>query len=246
MGLLGALAKNPSLVKNGVSAVQGLLGGGLSSFGSQAAAGTASELGAAAAPALAADTAAALVPAVGSAATAAELGTTADALAPIVTSGAAGGAAAGAGGGAAAGGAGGTAAGGAALGAAGALAGVALPIALAAFMPDNPGFGIGELQSMEQQIANATKANGGPINAGYALNPDGTINQAHSQTLNDLYTLIGDDWTEFKHAGGTGPIDSLLTSLGYGNLLAPQQPITSPAPGGRGWLGGGYTGKSRV
>jgi hypothetical protein len=112
-------------------------------------------------------------------------------------------------------------------------------------MPDNPGFNIGELTGMEANIAAATKAYGGPLNAGYALNPDGTINQAHAQTLNDLFSLEGDDWTEFKNAGGTSPINQFLASLGYspnGSLPA----ITTAAPGGKGWFGGGFTGKSRV
>lgn len=180
-----------------------------------------SSAGGAAAGAAGASLPAGMSAAVGAAPTAAELGTTADAV---------GGGASGAGMGAAA-------------GAAGALAGAALPLALAALVPYNSGFSIGEINSMEQDVANATQANGGPINAGYVLNPDGTVNQAHAQSLNDLYTLIGDNSDEFTKAGGQDAVVQFLASLGYGPLFAGSAPITSPAPGGRGWLGGGYTGK---
>jgi hypothetical protein len=124
---------------------------------------------------------------------------------------------------------------------------VAAPLAiaaLAAYMPDNPGFSRADLSGMEQQIAQATKANGAPLNAGYALNPDGTINQAHAQLLDSLYSLEGDNPAFFKHAGGPTPVNQFLQSLGYGTTR--DAAITSPSPTGRGWLGGGYTGASRA
>ena len=223
-GLLTALAKNPALVKDGVGAVSDLLGGGLGAYGSGAAADAATTAALGTVGSQTAGEAAAI-----QAANDAALG---------------GGSAAGAGGGAAGGGASGL---GTAAGAAGALGLAALPLVLAATVPYNSGLGISDINSMEQQVANATKANGGPINAGYAMNPDGSINQANSQALTSLYTLLGDNPDEFTKAGGMGPVDQFLTTLGYGNLIGgAYQPITAPTPGGRGWLGGGYTGKSRA
>lgn len=232
LGILGSLAKNPSLVKGAV----GLLGGGLGAYGSGAAADAAVTGALGSVGAQTAGDAAAIA-----AANDAALGGAAGA-------GAAGTGSVGAGAGATAtgsAGAGAGAAGTGALSAAGALAGVALPLALAALVPYNAGLSIGDVNSMEQAVAQATKANGGPLSAEYAMNPDGTVNQGHSQVLDDLYTLIGDNPDEFTKAGGQDRVVNYLTQLGYGGLLGAGTPITAPAPGGRGWLGGNSRGTQR-
>ena len=214
-GLLGALAKNPSLIKNAANAVGGLLGGGLGGAAAGDAAAADAAIGSTVAPELAAENAS--IAAANSAAL-----------------GGASGAASGAGGAGAAG----------SLGVMGAVAAPLAIAALAAFMPQNNGLSGTDIGGMEQAIRNATQSNGGPIRAGYDLNPDGTINQSRAQALTDLYTLQGDDPNEFGGSGGLGQINQFLQSLGYST----QRPgaITTVAPGGRGWLGGGFMGQSRA
>jgi len=217
-GLLGALAKNPSLIKGAYNGVSGLLGSdGLSAFGQQAASGTAAELGSAAAPALAADTAGALAPVIGAAPTAAELGTTASALAPIATSAAAPAAASAAAPAA-------SAASGAGLGAlaggAAAVGGALLPLALAALIPT------GENAQWWSGLT-------GQINSS---NPD-TATQGKLTLANDLLNHPSDDpYTQAQ-----------LQAWGIPQIMQDiSRPITTPSPDGRGWLGGGFTGASRA
>jgi len=216
-------ANDAALAANGGTAGAGLLSMGALGSGAAADAGTTAALGTVAAQ-------------------------TAPEAATIAASNAAalGGSTAAAGSGAAAASGGAAGAGSAGLGAAaGALGLAALPLALAAFVPYNSGLSVSDINNMEQQVGNATKANGAPINAGYAMNPDGTINQANAQALTSLYTLLGDNPEEFMKAGGTGPVDQFLTGLGYGGLLSGGTPITAPAPGGRGWIGGNSRGTVR-
>ena len=177
-GLLGALAKNPSLVKDAGNAIQGLLGnGGLSALGSQAASGTAAEM-AAGAPAVAADSAAAMgamAPAVGAAPTAAELGTTADALAPITTSAAPAASAATP-----------AAASGGALGGAAALGVLAIP--LIAGMATNSVSGI-DFNGLLNEVKQGNSQGFGPKSDG--LLPNGSIDPNWVKYNNALAELQG-------------------------------------------------------
>lgn len=221
-GLLGTLSKNPSLVKNVGNAISGLFGTGLASYGSGAAADAAvtGELGSVGAQT--AGEAAAI-----QAANDAALGGTA------AGSGAAGSGAAGSSGAAAGLGAGGATA----------LGLAAIPLALAAFVPHNSGFSIGDVNNMEQAVANATKANGGPIGFDYGFNPYGTNDQSKMTAANDLQTLLSDSSDEFTKAGGQDAVYQFLNNLGYGNLTNGMPgAITSPF-GGR---GGSARGLSRV
>ena len=258
IGLLGTLAQNPSLLKDGVSAIQGLLGGGgldgalgLTAANSAVPALTSASMtpvgtGAVSSVANAAGTQAARElagAALTESATAAPAALTAADMAPIstgavtATGNAAGASAAqelaaagygnaGAGGSGAAG-----AAGGSLAGAAGAVAGAALPIALAALMPYNAGFNIGEVDQMMNQLATATKANGGPLNAGSLMNPNGTINQQNATAYGDLETLLGDSPQLFSKSGGTGVFLPTLQALGYGPLFADPQSSAPPVRG---------------
>jgi len=215
-GLLGALAKNPSLIKGAYDGVSGLFGGGgLSALGQQAASGTAAELGSAAAPAIAADTASALAPVIGAAPTAAELGTTAGALAPISTGAASGAAASGAASGGAASGAGlGALAGGAA-----AVGGALLPLALAALIPT------GE-------------------NAQWWSGLTGQINSKDPYTANQGKLTLANDL--LNHPSDDPYTQAQLQAWGIPQIMQDiSRPITTPSPDGRGWLGGGFTGAAR-
>lgn len=211
LGILGSLAKNPSVVKSAL----GLLGGGLGAYGSGAAADAAVTGALGGVGAQTAGEAAAV-----QAANDAALG------------GAAGSAGAGTAASTAAGGSG--AAAGSALGAAGAAA---IPLALLAamaFVPDSSELTPSKISQMESGITSATQANG-PLGASFTLNPNGTINQGNYQTLADLMTLESENPTEFAKAGGTGPITQYLQSLGYSpinwNLLGPAR--LQPANPGR-------------
>lgn len=213
--LVSTLLKNPSLIKSAYSAISNALGGGLSAFGSQAAAGTAAELGSAAAPALAADTAAALTPAVGSGSTAAELGTTADTLASNAAAVDAAGSSA-AGSGSAASSAAGTAGSGGSglLGAAGALA----PFAaiLASYETTNP---VNETAAWWNDMTNRLNSS----------NPD-TANMARLTVANDYLNGGGDMPYTQQQLAQFGITPQFLANL--------SRPITTPSPDGRGWLGG--------
>lgn len=211
--LLGALAKNPQLIKSGVDAVSSLFGGSpaFSAVGQAGANALGAELGSDAAAAAAAEATPALASLFATGApTAAELATTADALAPFAVAPAAAAPAATAAATPAA-----TGMLGAGAGAAAALGIAALPALLAAFVPDSAELTPSKIAQMENEVSAATKANGGLLGASYTQNPNGTINQAHYQTLSDLMTLESENPQEFAKAGGTGPITQYLQSLGY-------------------------------
>lgn len=245
-GLLGALAKNPSLIKDGASAVKGLLGDSspsslmspaaadaLGSYAAGLAPETASLISSAVAPTIAADSAA--LSGVGDSALAAQM-----ASEGIGTGATTAGTAAGAGSGVSTAGLGATA------GAATALGLAALPLALAAVVPYNSGFSGSEVQGMLNDISAATKANGGLLNAGSGISNGQVTNPQLANAFQDLTTLIGTNPAEFTKSGGTSPIDQQLTAMGYGGLLSGgtnSTPTTSPLKGSRsGWLGGGYSG----
>jgi hypothetical protein len=120
-------------------------------------------------------------------------------------------------------------------------------LALAAFVPYNSGFSGGEVQGMLNDISAATKTNGGLLNAGSGISDGSVSNPQLATGFQDLMTLLGTNPEEFSKSGGTGPIDQQLTAMGYGGLLGGGAPITTPLKGSKtGWLGGGYTGKSRA
>jgi hypothetical protein len=215
-GTLGTVAKLGSDLYSWLNG-----GDTLSAFGSQAASGTAAELGSAAAPAIAADTASALAPAVGAAPTAAELGTTADALAPFATSAAPEAASAAAPAASAA-----APAASSSLGTAASAAGaLAIPAAIfASYESTNP---VNESAAWWQ----------GLLSDAQSSDPN-TANQAKLTIAND-----------YLNGGGDFPLtQAQMSALGITPqyLASISQQITSPSPGGKGWLGGGYTGASRV
>ena len=216
-GLLGTLEKNPSLVKNGVNAIEGLLGGGLGAYGSGAAADAAVTGALGSVGAQTAGEAAAI-----QAANDAALGGSAAA-----GSGAAGGAAAGSGAGA-------SGAGSSALGVAGALA---IPAAIAAlgFMGDEGDYGLKNISGLLGKVKDATAQ--GLISpndtAAGSLDPRNPAAWQAITALNQSQLGPGGSYGKYSDFGTQG-----LNALGYQTLQqqAKALGITGAGLGGPGGL----------